>query len=212
MSEFLTLEEMLRLDGVDQEANVSYIPLPNTVDVVISNVLSPDAITPTAFAFNFFDNGDVLLAHNRRRQVEVPGGHRDPLPPAGTPLNELLLLPVAVLERHEKEHPAVAAARETLEETGATVSDLRPIGFMRSRSDGVRPDAYKYPWPHSCQQFFAASIDHVTEFQETDECRPPVRLTHEQVEQTFKGRTLALYRAAREALFPQATPQTRPSP
>ncbi|MCV9964574.1 NUDIX domain-containing protein [Pararhizobium sp. BT-229] len=194
MSEFMTPEEMLALDGVEQEANVAYIPLPNTVDVVISEVLPPEAVTPTAFAFAFFDNGDVLLAHNRRRQVEVPGGHRDPVAGGG------------------KEHPAVAAARETLEETGAVVSDLVPVGFMRSHSDGVRPEGYKYPWPNSCQQFFAARIDHVIAFEETDECRPPVRLTHEQAEQAFNGRTLALYQAARLALFPQAKPHKLPTP
>lgn len=207
MSEFLTLEEMLALDGVEQEADVAYIPLPNTVDVVISDALSPKANTPTAFAFPFFDNGDVLLAHNRRRQVEVPGGHRDPIPPKGMTLTETLLLPPSVLKTLEKEHPAVAAARETLEETGAVVSDLVPVGFMRSHSDGVMPKDYKYPWPNSCQQFFAARIEQVIAFEETDECRPPVRLTHEQAEQEFNGRTLALYQAAREALFPQATPQ-----
>lgn len=194
MREFLTSEEMLALDGVEQEADVSYIPLPNTVDVVISDVLSPEAITPTAFAFAFFDDGDILLAYNRRRNVEVPGGHRDPLPEGG------------------KEHPAVAAARETFEETGAVVSDLRPVGFMRSHSDGVRPDGYKYPWPNSCQQFFAARIDHVITFEETDECRPPIRLPHEEAEQAFNGRTLALYKAAREALFPLAEPHRLPTP
>lgn len=194
MSEFMTLEEMLTLRGVEEEPNVVYIPLPNTVDVVLSDLLAPEEFTPTSFAFPFFDNGDILLAFNRRRNVEVPGGHRDPLPEGG------------------KEHPAVAAARETLEETGAVVSDLQPVGFMRSQSDGVRPDGYKYPWPNSCQQFFAARIDQVVDFDETDECRPPIRLSHEEAEQAFNGRTLALYRAARLTLFPQATPHKLPTP
>lgn len=212
MSEFLTSEEMLALEGVEQEVDVSYIPLPNTVDVVISDVLSPQAITPTAFAFPFFDNGDVLLAHNRRRQVEVPGGHRDPIPPKGMTLAEVLLLPASVLKTIRKEHPAVAAARETHEETGAVVSELVPVGFMRSRSDGVEPQGYKYPYPVACQQFFAGMITTVRDFKETDECKPPVRLTHEQAEEAFNGRTLELYRAAREAMFPRPKAVAAPAP
>lgn len=157
-------------------------------------VLAPEEITPTSFAFAFFENGDILLAHNRRRWVEVPGGHRDPVPGGGN------------------EHPAVTAARETLEETGAVVSDLVPVGFMRSHSGGIRPEGYNYPWPNSCQQFFAARIGHVNEFTGTDECRPPIRLTHEEAELVFDGRTLTLYRAARETLFPQVAPHKLPAP
>ncbi|MBY3155449.1 NUDIX domain-containing protein [Rhizobium laguerreae] len=194
MSEFMALDEMLVSEGTEAEENVVYIPLPNTVDVVLSDLLAPDDITPTGFSFNFFDDGDLLLAHNRRRQVEVPGGHRDPLREGG------------------REHPAVAATRESFEETGAVVSDLKPVGFMRSHSDGVRPEEYKYPWPNSCQQFFAALIDRVVDFEETDECRPPVRLTHEQAEQVFNGRTLALYRAARQLMFPQPVEHPVPGP
>lgn len=212
MSEYLTEEEMLAMEGVSQEADIGYIPLPNTVDVVLSDLLAPEAVTPTAFAFPFFDNGDILLAHNRRRQVEVPGGHRDPIPPKGMTPADALRLPLSARKALAKEHPSVAAARETHEETGAVVSDLVPVGFMRSHSDGVMPNDYKYPWPNSCQQFFAARVDHVIAFEETDECRPPVRLTHEEAEQAFNGRTLELYRAARQLMFPQPAAQALPKP
>ncbi|MCS4088896.1 NUDIX domain-containing protein [Rhizobium sp. BK176] len=212
MSEFMTEDEMLAMEGTAEEANVSYIPLPNTVDVVLSDLLAPDTVTPTAFVFPFFDNGDILLAHNRRRQVEVPGGHRDPIPPKGMTLAEALALPMLSFKALKKEHPVVAAKRETDEETGAVVSDVVAVGFMRSHSDGVKPDGYKYPWPNSCQQFFAGLIERVVPFEETDECRPPVRLTHEQAEQAFNGRTLTLYRAARAALFPQPVQHRLPTP
>jgi 8-oxo-dGTP pyrophosphatase MutT (NUDIX family) len=212
MSEFMTKDEMLAMEGTAEEANVSYIPLPSTVDVVLSDLLAPDAVTPTAFVFPFFDNGDILLANNRRRQLEVPGGHRDPIPPPGASLLEILSLPASVLDRMEKEGPAVAAAREAREESGAVLSELLPVGFMRSHSNGVKPDGYKYPWPDSCQQFFAALIDHVLPFVETDECLSPVRLTPKEAEQTFKGRTLELYRAASHLMFPQPTSQALPKP
>jgi 8-oxo-dGTP pyrophosphatase MutT (NUDIX family) len=194
MSDYLSLEELLASEGIEEEANVSYIPLPNTVDVVLSNKLAPEAVTPTAFAFSFFDNSDILLANNRRRKVEVPGGHRDLLPSG------------------RMEEPKAAATREAEEEVGAEIYDVVAIGFMRSHSNGVRPDGYRYPWPNSCQQFFAARIATVRPFEETDECRPPIRLTHEEAEQAFNGRTLALYRAARAALFPHPTPKSPPKP
>jgi 8-oxo-dGTP pyrophosphatase MutT (NUDIX family) len=194
MTEFMTELELISADGIAAERDVPYLPLPNVVEVVISETLAPDHLTPTAFLFPFFDNGDVQMACNRRRNVEVPGGHRDPLPSGRI------------------EHPAVAARRETDEEAGASVTDLVPVGFMRSTTSGPKPDGYRYPYPVSCQQFFAGRIVALRDFVETDECKAPVRLTHEQAEASFNGRTLELYRAAREALFPAPKAVKSPAP
>lgn len=195
MCEFLTIEELLSVEGLEAEADVSYIPLPNIVDIVISEELAPDHLTPTAFVFPFFDNGDLMMAHNRRRQVEVPGGHRDPM--AGG----------------EIEHPRETARREGFEETGVVVEDIVPVGFMRARSaaEGV-PSGYRYPFPVSCQQFFAARIASVVEFNENDECLAPVRLSESEVEEVLSGRSLALYRAARATMFPVSTIGASPHP
>lgn len=193
MGEYLTFEELTEAEGVEAEDNISYIPSPNVVDVVISEFLAVDELTPTSFAFAFFDNGDVLLANNRRRQIEVPGGHRD-------------RLPSGVLE-----HPVAGAKREVLEETGAEVDKLWPVGFMRARSSGEIPEAYRYPFPISCQQFFAGRIVSIQDFVETDECRSPVRLTHEEALERLKGRTLALYQAARDITFPSPASTAAPA-
>jgi len=195
MCEFLTIEELLSAEGREAETDVSYIPFPNVVDIVISDELAPDHLTPTAFVFPFFGNGDLMMAHNRRRQVEVPGGHRDPV------------------EGGELEHPRETARREGFEETGVVVEDIVPVGFMRARSaaEGM-PSGYRYPFPVSCQQFFAARIVSVVDFDETDECRPPVRLSEQEVEEVLGGRSLALYRAAKEALFPSAKIASAPTP
>lgn len=192
--EFMDIQTLMEIVGIEEERDIPYLPLPNAVDVVISEILAPDYLTPTAFAFPFFENGDILLAHNRRRQVEVPGGHRDPT------------------ETDKLEDPATAAKRECLEETGAVVTDIVAVGFMRAKTEGQKPYNYNYPYPISCQQFFTGLITAVTEFEETDECLPPVRLTHEEAEASLSGRTLALYRAAREALFPSATPTAESAP
>lgn len=200
--EFMDIQTLLAIEGIEAERDIPYLPLPNTVDVILSEILAPENVTPTAFTFAFFDDGDVLLAHNRRREVEVPGGHRDPVM-----TNDPVSVPSGVLE-----HPAVAAVRECFEETGAKVTDVVAVGFMRSETEGPRPEGYRYPYPVSCQQFFTGMISSVEPFKETDECRPPVRLTQEEAENRLNGRTLALYRAARETLFPVLEPTAAPAP
>lgn len=204
--EFMDIQTLMEIVGVEEERDIRYLPLPNTVDVVISEILAPDYLTPTAFAFAFFENGDVLLANNRRHEIEtqdetdgsgtleVPGGHRDPT------------------QGGKLEDPATTAKRECFEETGAVLDDVTPVGFMRAETEGPKPENYKYPYPISCQQFFCGIISATTEFMVTEECYQPVRLTHDDAEASLSGRTLALYRAAREALFPSATPTAEPAP
>jgi len=195
---FMDIGELLSADGVALERDIPYLPLPNTVDVVLSDALAPDELTATAFMFPFFDDGDVLMAHNRRRQIEVPGGHRDPVTTAA---------PEVVLE-----HPSVAATRETDEEVGAVVEDVVPVGFLRMRTEGPKPENSRYAHPVSCQQFFAGRIVSTRDFVETDECRPPVRISHEEALSSLNARTVELYLAAREAMFPTAAAKAAPTP
>lgn len=80
-------------------------------------------------------NPQVALTLNLRRGgYEIPGGHRDPL--AGG----------------ELESPAIAAARELMEETGLPTEPalLIPYGYIEARNDTSGP----YP-PRSYMQFFA---------------------------------------------------------
>jgi len=180
--------ELATARGVSAEYDIPYIPMPNTADVVLSDLLAPDTATPTAFVFPFFDNGDLLLARNRRRDLEVPGGHRD-------------MMRTGVLE-----HPSEAARREAREETGAELAELVPVGFMRSVSRASKPVGYRYPFPVSCQQFFAARIADVAGYTENDECLAPMRVTPDEALDMFNRRTVTLYVRAREILFPRQEP------
>lgn len=173
----MRVSEYLALEGVHPEHNLKYLPQPNVADVVITPVEAPHELIPTAFCFPFARNGKVLLAHNRRRGLEIPGGHRETR-------DGIFELP------HE------TAIRETLEEVGAIVPHVSAIGFMRSSCLGEIPPAYKYPFPHSCQQFYVGLVTWYFDFTETDECLAPVWVGRDEIGQHLSGRALELYYAA----------------
>jgi 8-oxo-dGTP diphosphatase len=176
--------ELSSLLGSVVELDVRYIPIPNHCDVVISNKLAPDNLTLTAFCFPFLENGSVILANNRRRGIEVPGGHREWLN-TGT-----------IHERLE-----MTAIREAIEETGNVVVDICPVGFMRSYSTGQKPDNYKYPFPYSCQQFFTGFAQPLGDYIENDECKTPIIVEPLEVHKYLTGRTFRLYLEAFNLLF-----------
>ena len=178
----MNIDEMLALPGVGLEENLRYLPQPNTADVVLSCDIPPDYTIPTAFCFPFLMDGRVILTNNRRRGAEIPGGHRDPI-------------------GDQLEFPVRAALREAVEETGAVVRNVVPVGFMRSICSGTIPDGYRYQFPHSCQQFFAGICDEPTGYVENDECLSPLIVAPDQIEQHLSGRGLILYREAFRLIF-----------
>lgn len=132
------------------ESDLPYLPLPNRVDLVLARALAPAALTRTAFLLPFLPDGTLLMARNRRRGVEVPGGHIDP-----------------------GEDALAAAIREALEETGCETDEPVPLGFLRMVSEGVPPEGWRYPHPVGFQQFFAARVTRRSDYVENDECLAP---------------------------------------
>jgi len=158
---------------VHSTRNAGFLPQPNTIDVVASDILAPLALTTTAFMIPLMPNGDIVMAHNRRRGLEFPGGHIEP-----------------------GESPTAAAVRETFEETGYRVSNIRAIGYQMMTSLGIAPPGYKYPHPLSFQQFFVGRVMDFDPYVENDECLNP------QIISPYEAmRTLSL---ARIALLTQA--------
>lgn len=131
-----------------------WLPKPNTIEVVSSDLIAPAHLTKTSFMIPLTRKGTVIMAHNRRRGLEFPGGHVDP--------GETLTF---------------AAVRETLEETGVRVSHIRPIGHQMMISTGEKPEGYKYPFPLSFQQFFVGEVMGMDPYVENDECLKPVELS-----------------------------------
>ena len=144
-SSMLTIEEALELPSVLTVTDVGYIAKPNTVEVVLSDKLAPQALTRTAFVLPFLD-GKLVMTHNRRRGIELTGGHIE-----------------------DGEDAYAAAIREVLEEAACVLSDVTPIGFLRMISKGNVPPDWPYPHPIGYQQFFTAKVVNQLELMPTDE-------------------------------------------
>lgn len=139
---------------VHTSRDVGFLPKPNHIDVVASEDLAPISLTTTAFMIPLTQDGKLIMAHNRRRGLEFPGGHIDP-----------------------GETPCQAAVRECREETGYRVSHIRAIGFQMMTSLGKPPEGYKYPHPLSFQQFFVGRVMGFDPYVDNDECLQPEIMT-----------------------------------
>lgn len=172
------LLELLALGPVRTDHDMKYVPLPNTSELVLTSLLPPLRIAPTAFLLPYLPDGTLVLATNRRRGPEVPGGHVEP----GETLAE-------------------TAMRETMEETGCEVTDLRPIGFQRLVSKGVAPEGYRYPFPVSFQQYFTGRVTGMRDFEDNDEVLQPTLVSADMAEASLNPMLLALHRHAVALLF-----------
>lgn len=169
----LSLLEAIREPAAFTTENKSYLPLPNRVDVVITDQLAPKEFTSTAFIIAFHKAG-TIGANNKRRGIEIPGGH---------------------IEHNESAKEA--AIRECFEETGYNVQHVTPIGFLRMISEGDVDDNYKYPHPISFQQFFTGkTVGKISvNFKPNDEVSWPTIVTN-----TNDIPTHFFYQAAKEAM------------
>lgn len=165
--------EIMKIVFVDR--NVPYLPLPNYVEVVLTDELSPVDLTKTAFVVPVCDDGSIILANNVRRGLEISGGHIE-----------------------DGETPEEAACREALEEVGCEVTDVVPIGYLRMVSEGEVPADYAYPHPISYQQFFAGRVTAINEYQPNEECNVPVRTS---VLDGMPRKTIKIYGEAAKANY-----------
>jgi 8-oxo-dGTP pyrophosphatase MutT (NUDIX family) len=172
----MTLDDILKIPAVLVDYDVPYMPKPNRVEVVITDIEPPDHLSPTAFMMAVAPDGRVAYAVNARRGIEVAGGHIDP-----------------------GETPREAAEREAVEEVGARVEDVRQLGFLRCISDGEPSAEYleKYPWPVSFQRFYAGRISEIVAHTMPEECHDPVLLDADAVANAaFRYKNVAVLHAA----------------
>jgi len=134
--------------------DVSYLPLPNRVDLVLTAIEPPRELTPTAFMIGITDDGSLVLADHAERGPEIAGGHIEP-----------------------GETPEQAARREGNEESGASYGSVRPIGYLRCVSCGSVPADHPYPHPVGYQALYAGSVVSMDARDDYLECRPP-RIVH----------------------------------
>lgn len=135
---------------VNVRYDLPYLPGPNRVELVLSDTTTNMSLTKSAFVIPVLPDGSILMADNRKRGIEVPGGHLEP-----------------------GEGQAQAARRETHEETGAHLGEMNPICHLRMRSLGDIPKGWRYPHPLGYQSFFCARVVSIDEYVENEECLKP---------------------------------------
>lgn len=130
------------------ETSLSYLPKDNKAsyhfvdDEVLENVTA-------GFVIAFY-NGNIVLANNIKRGMEIPGGH---------------------IEKGEK--PIQAAEREFLEETGCKLKSIKPFIRLDMECFGEKPENYKYPFPKSTMEFFIGEVSEVGYDIFVDEVKDP---------------------------------------
>lgn len=169
--------------------DVGYLPQPNRIQVVVGPDVAPEELTRTAFLLPFTVDGSLVMANNRRRGIEIPGGHREK---------------VLTEEGWRFESLEETAVREAFEEALVVADEIVPLGYEDLYSFGQAPKGGKYPFPQSYQQFYTGVVelaDGYESFVENDEVLRPVLLSPEEAEETLRPAQLAMYRAARALLF-----------
>ena len=124
-----------------EKTDEPWLPLPNRVTMVHGNRLPTDAPITAAYVLPFSSPDTILLGHHAERGWDIPGGHADP-----------------------GETPEKTAARETFEETGATLKNFRLVGYQQIDLLGEKPAGYPYPFPKSYQVFYVADVDDIGKF------------------------------------------------
>jgi 8-oxo-dGTP pyrophosphatase MutT (NUDIX family) len=169
--------------------DIAWLPLPNRLRVVTGPEVAPEELTKCAFLMGFTEDGLLVMANNRRRGIEIPGGHREKIE------DEL---------GNREETLEETARREGFEEARIVAQEIFPLGYEDLYSEGEAPALGKYPFPQSYQQFFCGIVelaDDPEDFVENDEVLRPVLFTQEEAEESLRPRQLAMYRAARVLLF-----------
>lgn len=120
--------------------NISWLPLPNEIALILDDQLPPLAAITSALALAF-DGERILMTNLRQRGWDIPGGHLDP----GEP-------------------PEAAMRREVMEEAGALLMEVQLLGYQRIRLLGDIPAGYRYPHPDSYQVLYLARVAGLVEF------------------------------------------------
>jgi 8-oxo-dGTP pyrophosphatase MutT (NUDIX family) len=187
---YLTKDELLATASAFYTENAEYLPRPNRIDVILSDSVAPADLNKTAFVLAFTEDGDIVLENDvKRGRIEVPGGHiedQDALP------GKKHVIPAAN-----------AAEREGAEEAAVVMKSIQPIGIFRSHTEGAKPDGYPYPYPVSCQQFFAGIVERIDlDLLKKDDSHGPIIIQPQDAEAKLQAKEFVLYKHALATLFP----------
>ena len=120
---------------LETKKDLYWAPPGSEIRVVKDDQLPPEDLTVTVHAL-CFQADKILMALHPERGWDVPGGHVEP----GESLEDALI-------------------RETHEEAGALICNIRPIGHLRLLISAPNPDGWEYPYPAGYLLFFYADFD-----------------------------------------------------
>ncbi len=127
--------------------DIPWLPTPNEIAFILDDELPPLHLITSALALAF-SGQQILMTNLNARGWDIPGGHIE-----------------------NGESPEEALHREVMEETGATLSNVRLLGYERIRLLAPCPPHYRYPYPDSYQCLFLATVADMPDFISTEETR-----------------------------------------
>ena len=110
------------------------LPLPTVVSLVLNSEPPPLDLTTSASVYAFHED-QILLVNLADRGWDIPGGHLE-----------------------QGESPEQAVRRETVEESGAELDEVRLMGHTHVYLSGSSPSDYRYPHPDAYLTLYRARI------------------------------------------------------
>lgn len=136
---------------INIDTMASYIPGKNTL-LYSSEMEEPLENVTASFCYLFTKDSQIILANNRKRGLEIAGGHVE-----------------------KGESPSIAAFREQHEETGSNIKSINYFMTAKHTCLFDKPENYKYPYPVSYMNFYVSKncLCVPDSFIETEECKKP---------------------------------------
>jgi 8-oxo-dGTP pyrophosphatase MutT (NUDIX family) len=125
--------------------NPQWAPPGSEILIIKDNQIPPVELIATVHVLCFQSNR-ILMALHRERGWDVPGGHVEP----GEALENAII-------------------RETMEETGASITNIRPIAHIKLLINANKPVDWKYPYPVGFLLFFYADFIKFESFHQNHE-------------------------------------------
>ena len=130
---------------IGEKSDLDFLPKPNRCRAYLAFV-APTVDLITAVSAYVISERGILMTRLRSRGWDLPAGHID----AG-------------------ESPEEAIRRECLEETGASLAEVSPLGFSEIEVIAPRPSGYRYPYPISYILGYVCTLEELGPFAPNDE-------------------------------------------
>lgn len=116
--------------------NVKWLPQPNSVELIHTNMLPKESLIASVFVFAFNEKHELLLIQeNGKETFDIPGGGVE-----------------------KGENVFDAAKREVMEEAFTHVDQLEVVALHRIDVQGDKPENYRRPYPVAFVVYMKATV------------------------------------------------------